>query len=79
MRAVCPLHKRQLDVLTETIRTLRLDAGISQRDLSKQSKVHYTTIAKVEMGINYYSLPSLIEIAKTLNIKLSTILEMSNL
>lgn len=79
MKPVAPHHNRQLDKITNTILKLRIERGFSQRDLSDISQVHYTTIAKVESGSGHYSLPTLLQLSKCLRIKLSSILELSEL
>lgn len=62
--------KFALDDVGEFLWKLREAKGISQRKLAKLAGVHEQTIAKVEAGLNQYSLPSLYKICYALGITL---------
>jgi DNA-binding XRE family transcriptional regulator len=53
---------------------------MSQRDLSRASGVHWTTIAKIEsLAYNNYSFPVLIKICKALDTTLAQVFAEANL
>jgi len=47
----------------------RLLADYSQRELSKRAGIHYTTLARIETGLNAPNLAILLKLLKALRIK----------
>jgi DNA-binding Xre family transcriptional regulator len=76
MRTLTRETRETLQKIVIEIAKERDRCSLSQRSLAARSKVSYTTIAKVESGINRcYTLPNLIDLCKTLDIKLSDLLK----
>ncbi len=63
--------KQLLSKITQKIHSLRSLQGLTQRTLGQKAKIAHITIAKVENGEYYYSLPTLLRLCKALNITLS--------
>ena len=51
----------------------RINAGLTQKELSKKSSVHWNTIAKIERGIQEPKSETIEKLAKVLGLKSSDI------
>jgi len=67
--------RKELDYITSAINQLRTDKKISQRKLAELADLHFTTIARVESYISHYSLQTLIQVCKALDVKVYEILQ----
>lgn len=67
--------KTTLERFGERVRTLRLEAGISQEKLAELSDLHRTYISGVERGERNPSLTSISRIAKALKVSLSKVMD----
>jgi transcriptional regulator with XRE-family HTH domain len=59
----------------EALRELRLNKGLSQEELADQAGLHRTYISQIERGIKSPSLRSLEQIARALDVQLSTLIK----
>lgn len=79
MKPLDPYIKNQLQGITNAVTNHRFELDWSQRTLAEKAGICFTTIAKVEAGYQYYSLPSLIHICKAYKISLAELFEWTGL
>jgi transcriptional regulator with XRE-family HTH domain len=60
------------------LKELRLQRGLSQRELAKQSRIHRTAIAKFEKGERSPRAASLIRLADTLQVSIDYLIDLSD-
>jgi transcriptional regulator with XRE-family HTH domain len=60
---------RELMMLGEQIRKLRIERGISQVALAEAAELHRNMIGLLERGQRWPSLPALLRISRALNVR----------
>jgi len=65
----------QLKILGETIRRVRVAAGISQEQLAEKADLHPVYVGKIERGEQWITLHALLRVAAALKVRVRELVE----